>query len=410
MVRDQRCNQCNVRRIKCSGDRPCYQCKSASPLRECLYPEPVEKVTIPKTELEELKQKCANLEAKLAGLGHGSTRSLDGSSGAFRSPSPELVPRPSVSASTGTLIGTSDVRPPFSQDHHLPSGLGGGDNPPVLNRLFQPNSTGDTDSFMAMQQDSPSAAEGKLLADSDGTARYMGVTSGATFVDNVRGFIKQVRKGLKIDGDHAFLFPVGQYQTFDSRPLPLPKVEPRDVLDLPPLDEIDHILDRLRVFIQDGSMHGKGRYSSGGIYFWPWGDLSNLSSLPTPSRTSLQQFSDVDLQKYRGLAIYHTAIAFAQLIGLNKRDGTSVERRLGEAFARARKLLGNPLDTTSYTGGDIAVLALMALYLVENNRRDAAYIAITNAMHVSIMRGIHRGQGVDEAGKRTFWTVYIIDR
>lgn len=56
------------------------------------------------------------------------------------------------------------------------------------------------------------------------------------------------------------------------------------------------------------------------------------------------------------------------------------------------------------------VLTLMALYLIENNRRDAACMYVCIAMHISIMHGVHRGWSIDEKGKRVFWTLYILDR
>lgn len=94
-----------------------------------------------------------------------------------------------------------------------------------------------------------------------------------------------------------------------------------------------------------------------------------------------------------------------------KEPGSAADGQLGEAFfARARSLLGNLLDRTTYTVTDVAVLALIGLYLIENNRRDAAYMAISNAMTISVMHGLHKGGSGNEVGVRTFWTVYVLDR
>ncbi|PNY25581.1 Filamentous growth regulator 27 [Tolypocladium capitatum] len=57
------CNNCNVRRIKCSGDRPCNRC--ASTARDCVYPTPVEMVSVPKTELDGLRKKVEVYERAL---------------------------------------------------------------------------------------------------------------------------------------------------------------------------------------------------------------------------------------------------------------------------------------------------------------------------------------------------------
>jgi hypothetical protein len=42
-------------------------------------------------------------------------------------------------------------------------------------------------------------------------------------------------------------------------------------------------------------------------------------------------------------------------------------------FKRARALIGNPLDTVNFTLDDVPTLTMMAFYLIEINRRDAAY-------------------------------------
>ncbi|KAK4119083.1 hypothetical protein N657DRAFT_582479 [Parathielavia appendiculata] len=354
------CNSCNVRRIKCSGERPCRQCTSAQ--RECLYPEPVERVTIPRAELESLQRRCASLERQLA-----ATERSD----------PRLEP------------GQQAASPPTSSNS-TPSSLTGGT--PHTVRL--------------------GGIDGRMLADPAGTSRYLGETSGATFLDTLKELIVTAAPLAKVlDGDSgrnpagaAFLGSLGQYQTHDSRPLVLPVAV--DPLALPSEAEMSSALSQARYFIQDGN----GIFASGGIMFWPFVDIQEILSLASLPGTQGPGEPKRPGPHHRPLALYHASFAFVRM--LNIRDpGSAVDGQLGEEyFARARSLLGNLLDRTTYTITDIAVLALMALYLIENNRRDAAYMAISNAMTISVMHGLHKGGSGNEIGVRTFWTVYVLDR
>jgi hypothetical protein len=72
-------------------------------------------------------------------------------------------------------------------------------------------------------------------------------------------------------------------------------------------------------------------------------------------------------------------------------------------------LIGNPLDTVRFTSSDVPVLALMAFYLIEVNRRDAAYMYCCLAVHIAVIHGLFRTE-VNEATTRTFWTLYVLDR
>ncbi|KAK3291091.1 uncharacterized protein B0H64DRAFT_420431 [Chaetomium fimeti] len=357
------CNSCNVRRIKCSGERPCRQCTSAQ--RDCLYPEPVERVTIPRAELESLRRRCASLERQMAATERGDRRRE----------APHQVGSPSVSSRTDTADSLS--------------------------------LDGDTQHTIR-----PGGIDGRMLADPAGTTRYLGETSGATFLDTLKELITTATPLAQVlDGDPgetlagtAFLGSVGQYQTHDSRPMVLPtNIDP---LALPPEDDMIVALRQARYFIQDGD----GAFPSGGIMFWPFEDIQSIVALA--SLPGMQGPGGLTRPgpHHRALALYHTAFAMARL--LNLRDpGSAVDGQLGEdSFARARSLQGNLLDRTTYTISDIAVLALMALYLIENNRRDAAYMAISNAMAISVMHGLHKGGSGNEVGVRTFWTVYVLDR
>ncbi|KAK3315747.1 fungal-specific transcription factor domain-containing protein [Apodospora peruviana] len=342
------CNSCNVRRIKCSGDRPCRQCTSAS--RDCVYPPPVEKVSLPKSELDELlamRRRYDYLE--------------------------QLLKR--------NNIPLSHVAP--SPGPSSPQGPG------------SPSASSPVDDVAMVDVEMPQEREhGKLLTDNDGTERYLGETSGANYLDAIREFVVITHRKLQrpLSSTEGFLASRGRYQTFDSRPLDLPAVDP---LLLPSTAEMTQMLSNLSLYIQDGN----GSFPCGGLFFWPFKDVGSISAESVP--TSSSGGPATKTATTRQLAMYHMGFAFASLIG-----GQPSE----QFFSRARRLLGNPLDITLYTLDDVPALALMTLYLVENNRRDAAYMCISNAVHVSIMHGIHRSPAFSEERRRTFWTVYILDR
>jgi hypothetical protein len=104
--------------------------------------------------------------------------------------------------------------------------------------------------------------EGGLLYDPDGTSRFFGETSGATFLDYLKQFmLTLVPLTFQPDaGDgSSFVATIGRYQTYDSRPIPNPDVDP---LWLPARSDMDLMLTELRSYIQDGN----GEFLSGGIY------------------------------------------------------------------------------------------------------------------------------------------------
>ncbi len=315
-------------------------------------------MTIPRNELESLQRRCASLERQLA------------------------------------AVDPADRRPDARHQVASPS----------------PSSRADTTETLSLNGDTHHAIRlggigGRMLADPAGTARYLGGTSGATFLDTLKELIATTTPLARaLDGEPgetpdgaAFLGSVGQYQTHDSRPMQLPLAV--DPLALPTEPEIAAAMAQLRYFIQDGNK----TFASGGIMFWPFEDPQSVVALAS---TPGAQGSGA----HRSLALCHVSLAFARLLTLRE-PGSAVDGQLGEdCFARARLLLGDILDRTTYTVNDIAVLALMALYLIENNRRDAAYIALSNAMTASVMHGIHKGWSGNEIGVRTFWTVYVLDR
>ncbi|KAK1910408.1 hypothetical protein P3342_006685 [Pyrenophora teres f. teres] len=341
------CNACNVRRVKCTGEQPCQRCHKAS--RQCEYPPQETQKHSLKDELERLQQRCAALEA------------------GFQAAAPDEA---------AGFIAQLDQRRPAS------------------------HSTAPTFHSISEELDQADTNHGRLLVDSYGVRRFFGETSGATFLDHLKQFMLTLVP-LTFHPDSAdgssFVASVGSYQTYDSRPFPNPNVDP---LWLPAQPDMASMLGELRAYIQ----HGNGEFASGGIYWW--GDLSN-SPAPTTSSVSLSTVTSAE-DSFRYLAFYHVAFALATCLGQS--DFRRSDQHAGEAyFNRARKLLGNPLDIVRFTLSDVSVLALMGFYLIELNRRDAAYVHVSLGIHIAIMHGAFTACD-DEASKRTFWTLYILDR
>ncbi|KKP03072.1 fungal specific transcription factor domain-containing protein [Trichoderma harzianum] len=232
--------------------------------------------------------------------------------------------------------------------------------------------------------------EGRLLHDPDGTARYLGPSSGAHFLNRVKEFMATiqplvgVQQGYPPHSGQAFLTSVGRYQTFDSRTLQLLPVDP---LQLPSQTEMTLMVTEFRFFTQDGN----GDFPSGGIFYW--GNLSFANQFP---------YDAAALRNSGQLVLLHMILAVAARLGsaANWKDEDCSER----FFSRAQQMLGNPLDITSHTSRDTSVMLLMAFYLIEANRRDAAYVMVSVALHLAVMDGAHCSYGQGEDLKRTFWT------
>ncbi|KAK4075571.1 hypothetical protein Trihar35433_2131 [Trichoderma harzianum] len=232
--------------------------------------------------------------------------------------------------------------------------------------------------------------EGRLLHDPDGTARYLGPSSGAHFLNRVKEFMATIQPLVGAQQDYpphsgqTFLTSVGRYQTFDSRTLQLLPVDP---LQLPSQTEMTLMVTEFRFFTQDGN----GDFASGGIFYW--GNLSFANQFP---------YDAAGLRTSGQLALLHMILAVAARLGsaANWKDEDCSER----FFSRAQQMIGNPLDITSHTSRDTSVMLLMAFYLIEANRRDAAYIMVSVALHLAIMDGAHCSCGQGEDFKRTFWT------
>ncbi|KAI4962357.1 hypothetical protein J4E86_001390 [Alternaria arbusti] len=340
------CNACNVRRVRCSGEQPCQRCSKTS--RDCEYPAPESDKHSLKDELERLRARCAALETgfKIAAPGEAAE-----------------------------IIGQLDHGGPGTR------------------------SNAPTFLSVSMELDQADTNDGRLLIDPCGTPRFFGETSGATFLDYLKQFmltlVPLTFQPESADGS-SFVASIGRYQTYDSRPIPNPSVDP---LWLPDQDDMALMLAQLRAYIQDGN----GEFLSGGIYWW--GDLTQFPTSAAPSVLLSAMTTD---DTHRGLAFYHVCFALATSFG--HQSSRRSDQHAGEAyFKRARKLLGNPLDTVRFTLDDVPVLTLMGFYLIELNRRDAAYVYVSLAIHIAIIHGAFRSCN-DEASKRNFWTLYILDR
>ncbi|KAF4986216.1 hypothetical protein FDECE_16064 [Fusarium decemcellulare] len=434
------CNSCNVRRVRCSGEQPCRQCRSSS--RDCIYPTPVEKVTLNRSELEELRRKVDLYERALRDtVPEAISSAVPVPDATRRHELPGLLGRTGPNQGARVVAATEAARAPLSASrsgvvavtaavddqahfarspselprHHHPDLQqqylhhpqvqiqlqDSNPNSPRYHHLHTPSSLTGAHHHRQDDEDQVST-EGRLLHDPDGHARFLGETSGATFLDSLKEFMTTVLplayQNLRPGSDgSAFLLSLGRYQTYDSRPLHDRDVDP---FWLPLRLEMESMLSELRYFIQDGN----GNWPSGGIYWW--GDLSSAPGLPPIERDSHL----VRLEKCRHLAFYNTAFAIVSQANATPPRDITVDSNLSEFyFSRARLLMGNPLDITRFATNEVAALTLMGFYLIEMNRRDAAYLCVSNAMHISIMHGAHRGW-VDESGKRVFWTLYILDR
>lgn len=356
-----RCNSCNLRRTKCSGDQPCSQCASSS--RECVYPAPAVKITISREEIDSLRRKVKAYEKALQ----------------------DAVPDPDRRQELITLQTSfgSPSEPSSTPQHPL-----------------QALSPVRTETTSTTDEEPPlPGIEGRLLHDAIGTARFHGETSEIALIDSLKSHLYgQLTPGELSSVRHT----VGRCHTSDSKPLPSSDA---DVFWLPPAPTSRAMLALLRSFIQDGS--DDSPYPSGGIYWW--GGLSSTPSVPVSSG-----HVETDIRSARRLAFYQTALGVACRIASTRppspgHPAAAVSDRSDVYFARAAVLLGNPLDVSRCSVGEVSVLTLMAYYLLETDRREAACLYVSLATRISMALGVHRGH-VDERGRRIFWTLYVLDR
>lgn len=246
------------------------------------------------------------------------------------------------------------------------------------------------------------ATEGSLLQDRDGTKRWLGGTSGATFLDHLKKFMNTLKSSLgymdspsETTPGFTFLASRGQYQTSDSRLLSLPtndsiqtfatQINWNDAVAL--LSKAENLLH--------GSITG---FICGGIHYF--GDFS-------PQTWSQVQ---ADPTRVREQAFYEAAFALGTVYSLtaanSRRDG-----QLGEMFfAKARKILGDCNDISRYSIRDVPTLALMAIYMTEMNRRDNSYMYLSSAMTICCMFGGLNGRLGDERDIRVVWTLFCMTR
>ncbi len=335
-------------------------------------------MTVRKDELEELRAAVAFLEAELAHAHKvaGLTSPLNPPPPSYKPAVQELIPVYAPEASNETT-GAED-----------------GTNRDV---------------------DAVDAVYGAILSDSTGNSVYHGRTSGATFLNILREFIitSELLIG-KVDPAVSFLDARGRYQTWDFRPMKFPTLLTADAKALPAEAEMYQLVNTFHIFMFDN------KSSSGGIFFWPLHpNPLALTSAETAPRNARGR------QPVQDLALHHAVFAYATMLNLTEAN-SYVEGKLGEEHcARACKLLPDPRDVWSTQGHptstDVAALTLVALYLIENNRRDKAYNYIGIATRISTMRGIHVGDsngGVlgrltpieAEIERRTFWNLCVVDR
>ncbi|KIW94579.1 uncharacterized protein Z519_04555 [Cladophialophora bantiana CBS 173.52] len=252
-----------------------------------------------------------------------------------------------------------------------------------------------------MAEDSQHFREGRILQDPDGTVRYLGESSGATFLNHLREYMATVFPlafeaawtGASNPDATAFISALGKYQTHDSRPLLTTTVDP---LISPTNEQAAAMLSEF----QHSAQNGEGTFASGGIYYW-----IDVQAVLDEYRAYVEGVRTIEASPNMATA----NAAFAVACQFNPKCAPPWETGFGQTFfARAKSLVGNPLDDS--TINDATVLALLGFYLLNSNRRDAAYIYVSVAMHILIVHGVHRAWMVDERGKRLFWTVYVLDR
>lgn len=212
---------------------------------------------------------------------------------------------------------------------------------------------------------------GRFLADPDGQSRFIGSASGAAFLDQIRQFVVSVSPLLSgADGvsqrsqiDEAFGNLLGMYQTFDSRPLILPKVDP---YLLPSHEEAKRLLSSLCCSTQ----------ATNGIHIYFWGPVMEILQEVYSAKTLGGDFLDTIT-----LATLNAALAFAT------QQATVITYESARVyFARATLLLGRPLEATTKRH------ITLGCYLFGEHRRDGAYSYIRMAGHLAVTYGFHQSQ------------------
>ncbi|KAI3397301.1 hypothetical protein diail_11033 [Diaporthe ilicicola] len=374
------CTPCNLKRIKCTGDIPCAQCSSGG--RECVYPPPyklhvqrkdwenllasrdalqqtLEQAILEVPDLGSRMRLQAQLQRAVDSMDHSATSAGNGE---------RYHMSPDTSSST---LGSSPQSGTYQYHRSLQS----------------PNTAGGADA---------APTEGSLLQDHDGTKRWLGGTSGATFLDHLKNFMHTLRSALGYNETptetapgSSFLASRGQYQTSDSRLLHIPSLDNASAVAKLSDEQAERLLFQVNKYVQNFM----GQWPCGGIYYF--GDLS------------LQGWKNA---QGRELALYHAAFALGTIFSLTTANSRQ-DGQLGELFlATARKILGDPWDISRYSIRDVPALALMAMYMTEVNRRDNSYNYLSHAMSIGCMCGGLRGLSGDEKDIRIVWTLFCLTR
>ncbi|KAK3998212.1 hypothetical protein QBC44DRAFT_1029 [Cladorrhinum sp. PSN332] len=378
------CHECNVRRIKCSGSEACTQCIANN--RDCQFPKADAKRTVSSITHEYYTFRHNKL-SYLAGTG----------------PPPAVPTNP---------IG--DVADPELRFLEMDDWEGLYES--FSNLSVDNNAANESSSKKRRDQGGVDlgVVDARLLIDSAGTTRLFGRSSGAYFLDGVKEVMSvagPLANVIAPDKTHEraysdkFLKSLGHYQTYDSRRLQLSHPAPVD--SMPPREEVKSSFELVRNFLADGN----GDYMTGGSMFFPIPRASLVAGLGEAGRDKEDRELPTVHYKPR-VALAHAVLAFARLLEATG-SGSRVEGlgKMGEGhYSTAKSLVGGPLDGNAYTKEDIPTLTMMALYLVENNRRDQASAVIGLAMQTAVAHGMHKGWCSDEQDVRVFWTLYVIDR
>lgn len=246
--------------------------------------------------------------------------------------------------------------------------------------------------------DQRTLSAGRVLRYSNDYARFHGGSAGGVFIDQIRELVGIVLPKLAYAGSFpgftqvsffASRSSVGRVHTYDSRPIEIKEI---DFMELPKMDEVVGFLSTFWDYIEDRN----DPYGCGGIYYW--GDFRKMISEALSSSDKIHRPS---------LSLLNAALALAcQFDSFPAQEG---EGNPGETFfIRANHLLGNPLAGS--TTIEMHALLMLGYYFLGCGRRDTAYIYIGGAMRIALAHGLHEGWVTDERQKRSFWSVFIIDR
>ncbi|CAN8098533.1 unnamed protein product [Discula destructiva] len=368
------CNLCNLRRIRCSGNKPCDQCKSAQ--KPCEYPVVEKKVYVPESTYKEL---CANKDlldaclqrlvkdpaARQRLLAEARDTLATGSQSTLVKEEEVRANSPAASSSTAAMS------PTHYQQHHSPQRF-----------------LGSMDT---------AATKGSLLEDHHGAKRWLGGASGATFLDHLKKFMGVLKSSLGYSGSGSqFLASPGHYQTSDSRLLFTPAADNNVFPATSDIRTAGPRLAKVDEFLQGSTATS----ACGGIHYL--GDFSFQTWVAVRS----------DHMRTPELAFYEAAFALGTIYSLTATNSRQ-DGQLGEAyFSNASRILGPPMEVSHYSMRDVATFGVMAMYMSEMNRRDSAYMYLSHAITICCMFGGLSGSSreLGERDKRIIWTLFCLTR